>query len=105
MDALVQSLCFFCAVVIGAPEPALPRGADDIWFSKEAIGAHEYLLRLSTTDLIVDTQSSRQARLDAFAQRLAEEVCPNRFELSEAERSSWPRAFPHYAKQYLVRCR
>ncbi|HEY8065959.1 MAG TPA: hypothetical protein VIF40_14710 [Methylosinus sp.] len=105
MDAVLRGLCFFCTVVTGAPEPAIPRGDGDIWFSHETIGADTHVLRLSASDLLLDVASARRERLDAFARRLAAEICSDRFELFDAQRASWPEAPPTYARQYVVRCR
>jgi hypothetical protein len=105
MDAVLRGLCFFCTVVTSAPEPAIPRGDGDFWFSHETIGADTHVLRLSASDLLLDVASPRRERLDAFARRLAAEFCSDRFELAEARRASWPETPPSYAKQYVVRCR
>lgn len=105
MDAFVQALCLFCTTIGSAPQPPLPRGASDIWFAHETLGRKAHLLRLSTTDAILDTHSAREGSLDAFAHTFAAETCRGDFALSAAERSSWPEVRSRYAKQYVFRCR
>lgn len=104
MESIVRSLCLLCAMSGGAPQPELPQGMFGIWSSQERIGADEQLLRLSTSDFILDSDWARDGRLDAFARRFAEELCPSGFELSVAERASWPATSPRYAKQFIIRC-
>jgi hypothetical protein len=106
VDTLVQALCFFCVTVGSLPAPQLSqRAAGDIWYTHESPARGTHLLRLSTTDVIVDSDPYREQRLYAFAHQFAEQTCRGRFSLSEAERASWPKVRPIYAKQYVFRCR
>jgi hypothetical protein len=68
-------------------------------------GPGTHLLRLSTTDVILDSDRYRVERLYAFAYRFADQTCQGRFTLSAAERASWPTVRPIYARQYVFRCR
>lgn len=105
MDAFLQVLCLFCTTIGSTPHPQLPRGVGDIWVTHEMLGRSTHLLRLSTTDFILDSDAARDDRLDAFARSFGGETCGRNFELSVAERSSWPETRPRYAKQYRFRCR
>lgn len=104
MDGLTQALCLFCIVTSGPPQPQLPQIEGDIWFTQRTLGSGAHLLRLSTTDLIVDSNSARGKRLYAFAYRFAWQSCHGRFNLAVAERAFWPEARPLYTKQYVFRC-
>jgi len=105
MDAFAKTLCLFCTTFGSAPQPQLSRSAGDIWFTYETLGRATHLLRLSTTDAILDSSPDREQRLDSFARDVARETCRGYFELSAAERLSWPEALPRYAKQYVFRCK
>jgi hypothetical protein len=67
MYPLAMTLCIFCTVPAGrAPFPDVPREVGDIVYRHEVVsGTH--LLRLSTTDLILDSDAWREQRLFAFA--------------------------------------
>lgn len=104
MDILAQALCFFCTAISSGPQPQLPQISGDIWFTHEALGRRSHLLRLSTTDYILDSNSARDQRLQAFAQRFAGQACHGRFDLTVAERVFWPKTRPLYTKQYIFRC-
>jgi hypothetical protein len=105
MSSLVQALCFFCVTIGGPPYPQLSQRAGDIWYTHETPGRGTHLLRLSTTDFILDSDRYREKRLDAFAYEFATRTCRGRFTLAAAERSSWPVVRPVYARQYIFRCR
>lgn len=105
MDGLAQALCFFCAMTASTPQPQSPQGGLDIWFTHETLGRNTHLLRLSTTDRILDGNAARDQRLYAYASNFAGQTCKGRFDLALAERGSWPEARPLYAKQYAFRCR
>lgn|SRR5215813_5205874 len=105
MDALLQALCF-CASVAGAvePYPQVSRQAGDIWFTHERLGHGKHLLRLSARDLILDSDYYRVGRMEAFAQQFAQQTCHGRYKVADAERASWPKIRPIYAKQFVFRC-
>ena len=105
MDGLAQALCLFCAVTSAPPHPQLARGAGDIWYTYEMPAPGTHLLRLSTTDFILDTDRFRAQRLEAFAYRFADLSCRGRFDLKPVERRSWPAWRPVYARQYVFHCR
>jgi hypothetical protein len=106
MDSFAQALCFFCVVMGGPPYPQVSqRAAGDIWYTHEMPGRGDHLLRLSTTDYILDSDRYRVERLDAFAYRFADQTCHGRFTLGDAGRASWPTVRPVYARQYVFRCR
>ena len=105
MNALVQAMCLFCVTIGSPPHPPLSQGAGDIWYTYESLGRNTHLLRLSTTDFILDSDRYRDQRLYAFANEFANQTCRGRFALAAAERASWPTVRPVFAKQYLFRCR
>ena len=104
MSALAQALCL-CLVVSGAPQPRVAQRAGDIWYTHEVFHSGTHLLRLSTTDLILDSERFRKERLYAFAEQFADQTCRGRFQLADAERPSWPEIRPTFAKQFVFRCR
>ena len=104
MNGLVQALCFFCAAVGSPPYPQLPQQAGDIWYRHEMLSRGSHLLRLSTTDFILDSDRYREERLYAYAHHFASQRCGGRFNLVPAERRSWT-VHPVYAKQYIIHCR
>lgn len=105
MDAFIQAICIFCAVTGSAPQPQVARGAGDIWFTQETIGRDTRLLRLSTTDFILDHDGGRNYRLNAFATQYAERTCRGRYDLNRVETAAWPDTHPRYAAEYTLRCR
>jgi len=105
MNAFMQALCFLCATAGSPPHPQLSRPAGDIRYTHELLGGRTHLLRLSTTDFLLDSDRHRQNRLNAFARRFADQTCDGRFTLRPAERASWPTVRPVYAKQYVFLCR
>ncbi|MBN8989825.1 MAG: hypothetical protein J0H42_16355 [Rhizobiales bacterium] len=105
MDGFAQALCFFCAMTASAPQPQSPQGTLDIWVTHEMLGRNTHLLRLSTTDRILDGNAARDRRLHAYAGNFASQTCQGGFDLAPAERASWPLAGPLYARQYAFRCR
>jgi hypothetical protein len=82
----ILKLCIFCAIPMGDPPlPDMPRESGDIWYRHEIV-AGTHMLRLSTTDLIVDSDSWRGSRLHAFANRVADHTCNGRFRMIKAVR-------------------
>ena len=69
-------LCIFCTIPVGrAPFPDVARESGDIFYRHEVIyGTH--LLRLSTTDLIIDSDAWREKRLLDFGTKIADQTCP-----------------------------
>src|SRR5262245_28247718 len=105
MDGLAQALCFFCVSVGSLPAPQLSQRAGDIAYTHEMPGGGAHVLRLSTTDFLVDADRWREERLYAFAYQFADQTCRGRFSLAAAERKSWPTVRPVYAQQFIFRCR
>ena len=99
MDPLAATLCIFCTLPVGrAPLPDVAREAGDIFYRHEVLyGTH--LLRLSTTNLIVDTDGWRGQRLYAFAADFADRTCGGRFRIVKAVRQTT------YAEQFSFKCR
>jgi hypothetical protein len=87
MNELLR-LCIFCTIPVGhAPLPDMPREVGDVVYRHEILyGRH--LLRLSTTDLIFDTDEWREKRLFAFATRFADQTCSGRFRMIKAVRQT-----------------
>ena len=104
MDGLAQALCFFCATVGSPPQPQTARSSWDIWYTHETPASNVHVLRLSTTDFVLDTDGFRAQRLDAFAHRFADASCHGRFQLSPANRPTLPPTRPTYARSYVFRC-
>jgi hypothetical protein len=90
--------------VAGAPRPQVSQQAGDIWYTHEILNRGDHLLRLSTTTEILDSNHRRKGRLAAFAEQFARETCADHFRLADAERPSWPRIRPVYAKQFVFHC-
>jgi hypothetical protein len=84
----LSKLCIFCTIPVGhAPMPDMPREVGDIVYRHEVLeGRH--LLRLSTTDLIIDSDEWREQRLFAFATRVADQTCHGRFRVVKAVRQT-----------------
>ena len=104
MSPIAQILCL-CASVAGAPYPQVSNQAGDIRYTHESLSHQRHLLRLSTTDFILDSTQSRMHRLHAFAEDFAARTCPNGFRLADGDRPSWPKIHTRYAQQFVFRCR
>jgi len=79
-------LCIFCTIPVGDPPlPAMPRESGDVWYRHEVL-AGTHTLRLSTTDLVVDSHAWRGERLIAFANRVAGQTCNGRYRMIRAAR-------------------
>jgi hypothetical protein len=98
MDPIAATLCIFCPLPVGrAPLPDMPREAGDIFYRHEVLyGTH--LLRLSTTNFIVDTDGWRERRLFAFATSFADRTCGGRFRIVNAVRQTT------YTGQFSFKC-
>jgi hypothetical protein len=98
MSPIAQLLCF-CTSIAFAPLPQVSQEAWDIRYTHEALGRGRHLLRLSTTDFILDSDPGRRNRLSAFAHDFATRTCPGRFVfLSEDHLTT-------YAGQFVFQCR
>ena len=98
MSPLAQILCL-CTSVAFAPQPQISRQVGDVWYTHEILGHGKHLLRLSTTDLLLDSDQARRHRLTAFAKDFAHRTCPGRFVFVDGERLT------SYARQFVFRCR
>src|SRR5438309_5098813 len=83
MDFLLQALCFYC-VTAAPPAPRVARAYGDIRYTEEPLGGRARLLRLSTSDFIIDSNEWRQRRLWAFAANYADRACHGRYRLSSS---------------------
>jgi len=101
MDLWLQALCF-CTVIAAPPAPMMARSAGDIRYSEEPLGAGARLLRLSTSDFIIDHDNFRQQRLQSFAERYANEACRGRYHLAPSREPIT--VHPIYAKQFVFHC-
>jgi hypothetical protein len=97
MPPLATLLCLFCWSA-SAPAPDMAREAGNIWYRHEVLSHGKHLLRLSTTDLILDTGKWRKARLIAFAENFAASTCGGRYTILNSDRLTT------YAAQVLFRC-
>jgi hypothetical protein len=104
MNSLAQILCF-CAAVASGPQPQPVMYDGFISYRYEVLSGGKYLLRLSTTDLGLDIDSFREARMRDFAQHFADRTCQGRYQLAAVEPPSWPKDKPLYSKQFVFRCR
>ena len=105
MFPIAQILCLFCLSTGNPPYPQVSTRAGDIWYTHESLPHQRHLLRLSTTDFILDSTPYRLERLQAFAANFAAGTCPRGFTLTDADRPSWPKIHTRYAKQFVFRCR
>lgn len=99
MYTLAQAWCFFCVSFGGVgPYPDMPREAGDIRYRHEVLyGRH--LLRLSTSDRILDSDMWREGRLFAFAKDYAAHSCDGgRYRIVATQRLTT------YAGQFVFRC-
>jgi hypothetical protein len=103
MDAFAEALCL-CVVISNGPYPQLPQRAGDIIYKHELLSRGIHLLRLSTTDLVLDSNHFRKHRLYVFAEQFAGQTCQGGFTLADVERRSWPKIRTTYAKQFLFYC-
>ena len=97
MPPLASALCLFCWSA-GAPAPDMAHQAGSIWYRHEVLSHGKHLLRLSTTDLILDTGHWRKHRLTAFAENFAANTCDGRFKILNGDRITT------YAARVLFRC-
>jgi hypothetical protein len=97
MPPLASLLCVFCWS-IGAPAPDMAHEAGSIWYRHEVLSHGKHLLRLSTTDLIIDTGRWRKQRLRAFAQNFAADTCAGRYTILNSDRLT------AYAANVVFRC-
>lgn len=104
MDGFLELFCVICMSMTSPPYPQMSRAAGDVRYTHERLGGGVHLLRLSTADLLIDSDDWRSQRLFAFASDYAGRACGGPFNLGEATRPSWPKTRPLYAKQYLFRC-
>ena len=104
MDGLLEFACVICLSMSAPPHPQMSLAVGDVRYTHERLGQGVHLLRLSTTDLLLDSDDWRARRLLAFASDYAGRACGGPFNLGEATRPSWPKTRPLYAKQYLFRC-
>ena len=104
MDGFLELFCVICLSMTAPPHAQMSRAVGDVRYTHERLGGGMHLLRLSTTDLLIDSDDWRQQRLLAFANEYAGRACAGPFSLGEATRPSWPKTKPLYAKQYLFRC-
>ena len=98
MFVFAQTWCLFCLSLGGiGPYPQMPREAWDITSRHEVLyGKH--LLRLSTSDRILDSDGMRDGRLFAFAKDYADRTCKGRYRIVDAQRLTT------YAGQFSFRC-
>src|ERR1043166_4788587 len=97
MPPLASLLCLFCWSV-SAPAPDMAHQAGNIWYRHEALSHGKHLLRLSATDLIIDSGRWRKQRLRAFAQNFAAGICAGRYTILAGVRLA------PTAAQVLFRC-
>ena len=104
MDGFLQFFCVICLSMTSPPHPQMSRPVGDVRYTHERLGGGVHLLRLSTTDLLLDSDEWRERRLVAFANEYEGSTCGGPFSVREATRPSWPKTKPLYARQYLFRC-
>lgn len=99
MSSLANLLCVFCISTSAPPNAPLARKAGDIWYREEMLSGGQHLLRLSTTDLILDSDAWRKQRLESFAESYAANACRGRYTMLRGLRITT------YAAQAVFRCR
>jgi hypothetical protein len=104
MDNFLELFCVACLSMSNPPHPQMSKPAGDIRYTHERLSRGAHLLRLSTTDFILDSDEWRERRLFSFASDYAAQTCGGAFNLGEASRPSWPKVKLVYARQYLFRC-
>lgn len=55
---------------MGVPQPQVARRAGDIWYTVEPLSRGGQLLRLSTSDSVIDHDDARLRRLEALPNRM-----------------------------------
>jgi hypothetical protein len=98
MSPLAQLLCL-CTSIAYAPVPQMARAYGDVQYTHEVLSRGKHLLRLSTTDLLLDWDQARATRLKAFAKNFAVRTCGGRFLIVDADRPT------SYAGQVVFVCR
>lgn len=98
MSPFAQLLCLYLSVP-SAPYPQVARHDGDIAYTHEVLSHGKHLLRLSTTDLLLDTDRMRKRRMIAFARDYAERTCGGRYGLIDGDRLTT------YAGQVTFKCR
>lgn len=88
---------------MGVPQPQVARQAGDIWYTVEPLSRGGQLMRLSTSDSVIDHDDARLRRLEAFAESYADQACRGRFQLRPAGERSGVRSV--YSRQFVYRCR
>jgi hypothetical protein len=99
MYSLAQILCLFCGTIGSPPYAPMPQQSMDIWYRHEVLSRGRHLLRLSNTDLLLDSKAARQYRLQAFAADVASRTCPGPFAFVDGDRLT------SYATQIVFQCR
>ena len=97
MPPLAMLLCVFCSSV-SAPAPDMAHEAGSIWYRHEVLSGGKHLLRLSTTDFILDSGEWRKHRLIAFAEEFAASTCNGHDKMLKGDRQTT------YAATVLFRC-
>jgi len=105
MSTLSQILCFCGAVTVG-PYAQPVQTAGLVQYRYEVLGGGKYLLRLSTSDLLLDTDDWREGRMRDFAVQFANDTCNGRhFQIADVVPPRWPKDRPLYTRQFVFRCR
>jgi hypothetical protein len=100
MSLLAQLLCLSsCLSAPSTPAPQVPQHDWDITYRHEVLSHGKHLLRLSTTDLLLDTDGMRNHRIIAFAKDYADRICNGRYSLIDGDRLT------AYAGQVIFKCR
>jgi hypothetical protein len=104
MGTLSQILCLCGAVTVG-PYAQPVQSSGFVQYRYEALSGGKYLLRVSTSDLVLDSDDWRVARMRGFAQQFAEDACHGPYQLADVAPRKWPRESPTYTRQFIFRCR
>ena len=103
MTTLSQILCFCGAVTLG-PNHQSVESAGFVQYRYEALSHKMYVLRLSTSDYLLDNADWRETRMRWFAEQFADQTCNGRFQLAKDELRG-PKDRYAYTRQFIVRCR
>ena len=98
-NTLSQVLCFCGAVTLG-PNYQPVDSAGLVEYRYEALSDKTYLLKLSTSDLLLDNSDWREGRMRGFAEQFAHDKCHGRFQLVN-DVPRWPKDRYAYTRQFI----
>jgi hypothetical protein len=95
----LAAFCLFCLSMTSPPVPQMPEWGWSVTYRHEMLPSGRHLLRMSTTDLLIDSGKARKERLMAFAKDYAGQFCGGRFTVLDGD------SLTTYERQVVFRCR